>query len=169
MERLRRPRQYQFHTGDALPSPRSTASEIQWTKPDGTKKSLPPGVPFTETDLPGIYEATHDATTSSVASYAAETHGGKIHDFAVNLPLEESKINPLSQDELARLGVPIGPSSEQPLATTRIHQRQLLHAELESSQKLWRWFLLGALGIACVEIILSGIFSPSAKTAGAGQ
>jgi hypothetical protein len=87
----------------------------------------------------------------------------------VNIPLDESRISPLSEDELARLGMPIGPASEEPIAATRIHQRQLLRAELENSQKLWRWFLLGALGIACVEIILAGILSPSVKTAGASQ
>ncbi len=154
------PARFQFRTGDSLPPPRTSTTEIEWAKPDGTKKSLSAAAPFTETDLPGIYTAT-------VSDPAA--HGGKIHNFAVNLSLDESKITPLSQDELARLGVPIGPASEEPTATTRIHQRQLLHAELENSQKLWRWFLLSALAIACVEIILSGILSPTVKTAGAGR
>ncbi|HEX3988068.1 MAG TPA: hypothetical protein VHZ30_01475, partial [Verrucomicrobiae bacterium] len=156
---------FQFRTGDSIPSPHFSSAEVEWTKPDGTKKILPATSSFDDTDLPGIYTATELRT----AGGNDKTHGGKILISAVNLPLEESKISPLSEDELARLGVPIGPVSEEPLAAIRIHQRQLLRAELENSQKLWRWFLLGALGIACVEIILAGILSPSVKTAGAGQ
>jgi hypothetical protein len=146
------PARFQFRTGDAIPSPRFSAETVQWKKPDGKLQTLPADTAFAETDTPGIYVAVA---------------GGKERRFAVNLPLEESRVAPLSQDELARLGVPIGPTTEEPIAATRIHQRQLRQAELENSQKLWRWFLLTALAIVCGEIILGGILARGVKTAGA--
>ena len=146
------PARFQFRTGDAIPSPHFSGDAVQWKKPDGKEQTLPPDGAFTETDLPGIYVAAG---------------GGKERRFAVNLPLEESRVAPLSQDELARLGVPVGPSVDEPVAATRIHQRQLRRAELENSQKLWRWFILTALAIACAEIILAGNLARGANTAGA--
>jgi anti-sigma-K factor RskA len=125
---------------------------VQWKKPDAQHRTLPAGAAFAETDLPGIYVAAA---------------GGKERRFAVNLPLEESRVAPLSQDELARLGVPLGPAADEPVAATRLHQRQLRRAELENSQKLWRWFILAALAIACGEIILAGGLARGVKTAGA--
>jgi hypothetical protein len=148
------PARFQFRTGDALPSPHFSDDAVQWTKPDGKRQTSPASAAFNETDLPGIYTASE---------------GGKERRFAVNLPLEESRVAPLSQDELARLGVPIGPAIEEPVAATRIHQRQLLRAELENSQKLWRWFLLAALAVACGEILLAGALARGAKTTGAAQ
>ncbi|HUD45244.1 MAG TPA: BatA domain-containing protein [Candidatus Baltobacteraceae bacterium] len=146
------PARFQFRTGDAIPSPHFPGAAIEWKKPDGQSRTLPAGASFAETDLPGIYVASG---------------GGSHRRFAVNLPLEESRVAPLSQDELARLGVPLDPVTDQPLAATRIHQRQLRRAELENSQKLWRWFLLAALAIACGEIILAGSLAGGAKTTGA--
>jgi Mg-chelatase subunit ChlD len=144
------PARFQFRTGDSIPSPRFSGDAVQWTKPDGQQRTLPVGAAFPETDLPGIYVAAG---------------GGKERRFAVNLPLEESRVAPLSQDELARLGVPVGPAADQPTAASRIHQRKMRRAELENSQKLWRWFLLSALVIAGVEILLGGILARSPRTA----
>jgi hypothetical protein len=146
------PARFQFRTGDAIPSPHFSGDAVQWKKPDAQQRTLPAGAAFAETDLPGIYVAAA---------------GGKERRFAVNLPLEESRVAPLSQDELARLGVPLGPAADEPVAATRLHQRQLRRAELENSQKLWRWFILAALAIACGEIILAGGLARGVKTAGA--
>jgi anti-sigma-K factor RskA len=70
---------------------------------------------------------------------------------------------------LARLGVPIGPLTEEPIAITRIHQRQLQRAEVENREKLWRWFILAALAIVAVEVILAGSLARNPKTAEATQ
>ncbi len=146
------PARFQFRTGDAIPAPHFSGDSVQWKKPDGTLRTLPAAAAFAETESPGIYVAAA---------------GGKERRFAVNLPLEESRVAPLSQDELARLGVPLGPVADEPTAATRIHQRQLQQTELENSQKLWRWFILAALAIAGVEIILAGSLARPAKPAGA--
>jgi hypothetical protein len=144
------PPRFQFRTGDAIPSPHFPGDSVQWKKPDGQLRTLAAETAFVETDAPGIYVAAA---------------GGLERRFAVNLPLEESRVAPLSQDELARLGVPLGPATEEPIAATRIHQRQLRRAELENSQKLWQWFLMAALAIVCGEILLGGILAGSVKTA----
>ncbi len=148
------PARFQFRTGDSIPSPNFSGDAVQWKKPDGKQQTLPAGSAFVDTDLPGIYVAAA---------------GARERRFAVNLPLEESRVAPLSQDELARLGVPLGPAADEPIAATRIHQRALRRAELENSQKLWRWFILGALMIAGIEIILAGSLARGVKTAGVAQ
>ena len=84
---------------------------------------------------------------------------GKIFSFAVNLRLEESRLAPLSADELARLGVPLGTSGDQTVAPKIERQRQLQRAELESRQKLWRWLIVAALAITFGEVLLSGSLS----------
>ena len=152
------PARFQFQTGDAIPSPVSgsvssaspVASDVQWKKPDGKKISLAAGTPFAETDLPGIYTATF---------------GDKRRQFAVNLPLDESRTAPQSPDELARLGVPLQTPQEIPVAKTQSVQHHLQQAELENRQKLWRWLIIGVLAATLGEIILSGWLARRAKTA----
>ena len=148
------PVHFQFRTGDAIPSPSFVVDSVRWTKPSAPAQTLPAGTAFTDTDVPGIYTASS---------------AGKTRRFAVNLPLEESRVAPLSQDDLARLGVPIGPLTEEPVAITRIHQRQLQRAEVENREKLWRWFILAALAIVAVEVILAGSLARSPGTAEATQ
>ncbi|HZV33205.1 MAG TPA: hypothetical protein VFB72_01410, partial [Verrucomicrobiae bacterium] len=143
----------QFRTGDAIPSPVSSGT-VQWKKPDGKIVTLPANASFVETDVPGVYRATAE---------------GKEHLFAVNLPLEESRIAQLAQDELARLGVPIGPLSDQAIKLARVHQQQLAQSELENRQKLWRWLLAGALAITFTEIVLGGWLARRVRTSEAAS
>lgn len=135
------PVRFQFRTGDVIPSPASSGAEVQWQKPDGKKIALPAGAPFVETDTPGIYGATWN---------------NRQRQSAVNLPADESRTAPMPIDELARLGVPIGPTVEAATLPSLMQHRQMQRTELENRQKLWRWLLAAALGITLVEIILSG-------------
>lgn len=144
------PARFQFETGDAIPSPTSTGGAVQWRKPDGKNESLAAGAVFSETDLPGIYTATF---------------GDKRRQFAVNLPLDESRTAPMSPDELARLGVPLQTPSQIPAAKTQEVQLHLKRAELENRQKLWRWLIVGVLVLVFGEIILSGWLARREKTA----
>lgn len=143
---------YQFSTGDAIPSPTASESTVQWRKPDGKTETLTSGKPFTDTDLPGIYTATFDKVERR---------------FAVNLPLDESRTAPMLSDELARLGVPLQTPTEIPLAQIQERQRHLQESELENSQKLWRWLILGVLAVTLGEIILGGWLARRVKTIGA--
>jgi hypothetical protein len=123
---------------------------VQWQKPDGKKESHAAGAAFSEADLPGIYTATF---------------GDKRRQFAVNLPLDESRTAPMSPDELARLGVPLQTLSQIPVVKAQEIQRHLHRAELENRQKLWRWLIVGVLAVMFGEIILSGWLARREKTA----
>ena len=144
------PARVQFETGDSIPSPAPSGSvAVQWEKPDGKKATLAAGASFSETDLPGIYTATF---------------GDKRRQFAVNLPLDESRTAPMSPDELLRLGVPLQEPSQMPVAEARQIQMHLQRAELENQQKLWRWLIAGVLAVMFGEIILSGWLARRAIT-----
>jgi hypothetical protein len=133
---------FQFRTGDTIPAPPAVAGEqVTWSKPSGQPVMLPAGTAFAETDAPGVYSASW---------------GNKQRFFAVNIPLEESRTAPMSSDELARLGVPLGLDSQQAAATARIHQERLQDEELENRQKLWRWLIVAALAVIFAEIVLGG-------------
>ncbi|HEX5398610.1 MAG TPA: BatA domain-containing protein [Verrucomicrobiae bacterium] len=144
------PARFQFLTGDTIPSPASSDSEVQWQKPDGKTETLAAGKPFNATDTPGIYTARF---------------GGKEREFAVNLPLDESRTAPMSPDELGRLGVPLETPGEFPVAQSQAveRQRHLQQAELENRQKLWRWVIVGVLAVMLGEIVLSGQLARRAK------
>jgi hypothetical protein len=147
------PARFQFHTGDAIPAPSSAHESVAWLKPAGGKAIVQSAdTPFSDTDTPGVYKAAW---------------GGHERLFAVNLPLEESRTAPISQDELARLGVPLKWDSEQAAAVARVHQHRLQDAELENRQKLWRWLIVAALAVTFGEIILSGWLARRVTTAGA--
>ncbi len=144
------PARFQYRTGDAIPAPASFSSPIQWRKPDGKIATLPAGAVFENTDTPGIYTALC---------------GGQERLFAVNIPLEESRTAPISQDELARLGVPLGLDNQQANAMAKVHQQHLQNADLENRQKLWRWLIVAALAVTFGEIVLSGWLSRRVTTA----
>lgn len=136
------PARFQFETGDAIPSPAPAGGgAVQWEKPDGKKAELAAGTVFAETDLPGIYTAKF---------------GDKQRQYAVNLPLDESRTAPMSPDELSRLGVPLQTASPIPAAEARQIQIHLQRAELENRQKVWRWLIAGTLAVMLGEIILGG-------------
>jgi hypothetical protein len=140
---------FQFSTGDAIPSPTASGDGVQWRKPDGKVETLAAGRAFAETDVPGIYAATF---------------GGQERQFAVNLPLDESRTAPMPPDELARLGVPLETPGIFSVVKTPESGRRLQQAELENRQKLWRWLIAGVLAVTLVEIILGGWLAWRVKT-----
>jgi hypothetical protein len=142
---------FQFRTGDAIPAPPSSGGPVKWLKPGGEPATLPSGAAFVDTEKPGIYTAAW---------------GGQERLFAVNVPLEESRTKPISQDELARLGVPLAWDSEQAATVAQVHQQRLQDAELENRQKLWRWLIVAALAVTFGEIVLSGWLSRRVTTTG---
>jgi hypothetical protein len=144
-----RSKRFQFLTGESIPPPAWSGSGVEWEKPDGKKETLAADAPFTDTDVPGIF----------VARY-----GDQKRAFAVNLPLEESLTTPLSQDELARLGVPLQATPEISASHAQERRRHLQQSELENRQKLWRWLIMGVLAVTLVELILNGWLARPVKT-----
>lgn len=90
-------------------------------------------------DRPGVYRLRWDEDEERVAVNLAET---------------ESRIEPLQADEFERLGITLGSSAT--TAATETTERQLRDVELESQQTLWRWFLIGVLGLLGLESVVGG-------------
>jgi hypothetical protein len=143
------PTRTQFEIGQVIPSPVASSDLLRWVKPDGKSVEVAAGTPFTETDTPGIYSVTV---------------GTKLRQFAVNLPLDESRTAPLTPDDLASLGVPLGSAPPVADAQAPMRQRLLLATELENRQKVWRWLIVGLLAVALVEIVLGGWLARRVKT-----
>ncbi len=112
--------------------------------PDGTSVALPVGATdFATTAGPGIY---------SVASAT----GSAPRRFAVNLDPAETRTAPLSEDDLARLGVPVTHAA-QPDAVRSSEKKLVLQSlEAESRQKIWRSLLIAALAVLAAESALAG-------------
>jgi hypothetical protein len=143
------PARSQFQIGEAVPSPVGAGDAVQWRKPDGKVVTVAGGTPFTETDIPGIYTVTAGARTQR---------------FAVNLPADESRTAPLSPDDLARLGVPLQSALAAPVVKSPEARRRVQEEEMETRQKLWRWFIVGILAVGLVEIVVGGWLARRVKT-----
>ena len=60
----------------------------------------------------------------------------------------------MPEDRISELGVEIGTHNTSEEEFER--QRQLLDIELENRQKLWKWLVLGAIGLIIAESWLAG-------------
>ena len=74
--------------------------------------------------------------------------------FAVNLAASESNTAPLELEQLEQMGVRRGASLTRAEQLDRIRQQR--DTELESHQKIWRWLLIGALGVLVLETAWAG-------------
>jgi hypothetical protein len=134
----------QYVVGDPVPLPTDwnrTNGPLAVLGPDGSTLSLPAGTTnFTQALAPGIYRLSAGPATLR---------------FAVNLDAAESRTTPLPLEDLERLGAPV---QRPALATSQAAKRQVeLHnAELESRQKLWRWFIVATLAVLLTETWLAG-------------
>jgi hypothetical protein len=134
----------QFCVGDTVPLPAEVGRTNGATiiiRPDGSPLTLGAGeTNFTQALMPGIYQVKTEPTPKR---------------FAVNLDTAESRTAPLPLDELDRLGAP---TPHQAADAGRVTERkqQLQSAELESRQKLWRWFILATLAVLLTETWLAG-------------
>lgn len=77
--------------------------------------------------------------------------------FAVNLAVSESRTAPLDVSELEANGVELGRTVS--VAELRSERRRLRDFELERSQKLWQWLLVGVLVVLGTESWLAGRLS----------
>lgn len=134
----------QYRVGDVVPLGAflgTGQSQRTVHLPDGSQLNLAASeTNFSGTDLPGVYTVASD---------------NPVKKFVVNLDPSESRTTPLSLDELERLGVSAvrQAPSEEPKAGRKA---RLQNAELESRQKLWRWFIAGTLAVLLLETWLAG-------------
>jgi hypothetical protein len=126
--------------GEELSLPDVAPQATRGHLPGGKQVALAAGDKrFTETDVPGIYR---------LVSAAGETK------FAVNLAPAESNTAPLNLEQLEQWGVKLGTSLTRAERIDR--ERQQRDTELEARQQLWRWLLVGALGLLIGETWWAG-------------
>ncbi len=82
--------------------------------------------------------------------------------FAVNLPPNESRTEPMAVEDIERMGIPLEPVSDVAPADIEQTTQQSSFAQMESQQKLWRWALVAALVMLLIEIGLGGWLSRAA-------
>lgn len=139
--------QTQYFVGGSIPCQGGRANQpVQVQTPDGKTAVCPPGESFHQTDQVGFYRMG-DA--------------GDPRTVAVNLAPSESDTLPLEIEQLESLGVrlehaPTGTGTSE----NNVDRRQLLSTELESKQKLWRWFVAAALLVLAWESWLANRWSP---------
>ncbi|HWB09442.1 MAG TPA: BatA domain-containing protein [Pirellulales bacterium] len=127
--------------GRPVPLPaRSTSPTPTIEKPDGTRVVVGPDARFFEdADQPGIFRL----------------HAGeKEFLFAVNLESSESNTAPMEPERLEQLGVRFASQLTRDQRAEQLRQQR--DTELESHQQLWRWLLVGALGLLLLETWLAG-------------
>ena len=74
--------------------------------------------------------------------------------IAVNIDPSESQIDSMPVDQISALGVEVGTHNTTDEEIEQ--QRKLMDFELESRQKLWKWLILGAIGLVIAESWLAG-------------
>ncbi len=123
---------------------------------DGESPFQPSATAEIERDgAPAIpYRAKGDFASLASPGLYRFVDGEKQQPFAINVGEDESKTQPLSFDDLERMGVAFGPLSDGEQTLTQ--KRQQRDVELENRQRLWQWLLLAALLMLASESWLSG-------------
>lgn len=133
--------QYAVHDRIALPPPQNANESRTIHGPDGRRIELASNISsFDGADRPGIYRLNFN---------------GRETPLAVNLSPDESRTAPLAVEELEQLGAVLAQPSATPDEIAQ-QRRQLQVVELENRQKLWRWLIVGVLGLLVVETALAG-------------
>ena len=83
--------------------------------------------------------------------------GEHTHTLAINLPPKESETQPMEEDDL--LALVKSPSEDSESQTTVASP--LPH--IEANQKMWKWFLIAALGILVLETLLAARLTRTAE------
>jgi hypothetical protein len=127
--------------GQPLPSPRD-AETWTITPPDGKPVEWKSGRgQFAQTLAPGKY-------TLQV--------NGRQEIYAVNVPPDESRTDPLPPEQLEAYGVRLSTRPavpEKPPSEVQLRQQQL--AELEQHQQLWRWAVAATVLLLLTETIVA--------------
>ena len=119
--------------------------------PEGYDRFVSPGgdVEFIEAS------STQTLSSPGIHSYSSSTDS-QLPDvkIAVNIDPSESQIDSMPVDQISALGVEVGTHNTTDEEIEQ--QRKLMDCELESRQKLWKWLILGAIGLVIAESWLAG-------------
>lgn len=129
-----------YEVGSAIPLAAFPEAIASVRLPDGEELKLEEDQKlFDATDAPGIYTFV-----------AADGQ----YRVAVNLAASESDTAPRSVADFEPYGVNVPAVAAPPPSHEAV--RKLHDAELERRQSLWRWLILGVLGILLIETVLAG-------------
>lgn len=132
----------QYFVGDVVPLPAVEGRPTVVRAPDGKDVTLPAGATnFVQTTQPGIYTIVGSEP---------------LRRFAVNVDPSESRTARMAADEFERLGAPVKSPADLKGEPTAEKRALLLSTEAEARQKLWRWFIVGALALLLIETALAG-------------
>jgi hypothetical protein len=133
--------QYAVHDRIGLPATQNPTDKLSIRGPDGRQVELASSATtFDGADQPGVYRLNYNGTETPIA---------------VNLPPDESRTNSLAVEELEQLGAVLAKPGVAPTEIAE-QRRQLQIVELENRQKLWRWLIVGVLGLLVLETALAG-------------
>ncbi|MCC6508287.1 MAG: VWA domain-containing protein [Pirellulaceae bacterium] len=140
--------------------PRGRSMELDAVYEVGEAIDVPEGVTANITNLDGTPVRDLDETTGMALSQPGLywlVEDGKRRQIAVTLPLSESQLDPLDLDRFEQYGVVTGKSdsAQERQVAARLSQVQ----ELEGRQKLWRWILVGAIGVLLLETMIAAFKS----------
>jgi hypothetical protein len=127
--------------------PAKQAATVVVHKPDDSDVAI-------STDHSSNHPLSHSLSITDQPGIYRVTAGTDEQRFAVNLASAESNTAPLELEQLEQLGVKSAASLTRAQRLDR--ERQERDTELESRQKLWRWLLVGALGVLVVETFWAG-------------
>jgi Aerotolerance regulator N-terminal/von Willebrand factor type A domain len=126
--------------GQSVSLPANRRESLIVHKPGGGEAKVPAeATSFSQTDEPGIYNA---------GTGAEEVR------FAVNLAAAESNTTPMALEQLEQLGLRLGQNLTRAERLNQIRQQR--DTELEGRQKIWRWLIVGALGVLVLETWWAG-------------
>jgi hypothetical protein len=132
--------QYAIDEPVALPQATADTGPRTVVAPDGKRTELAAtATSFDAADRPGVYRLLiKDQETP----------------LAINLSPDESRTTPVPVEELEQFGARLGfkPVSDELVQ----RERQMRVAEWENRQKLWRWLIVGVLGLLAAETALAG-------------
>lgn len=138
----------QLTVGDSIPwqeFSRAPLDGLALTRPDGTSTSLATRGDVQTAEQPGFYSLRAGANEQPLAT------------FAVNLAASESDTSPLSPEQLEALGIPLEVSDvAAPRVDSAEDRRDVANAEIEQSQRLWRWVLLAVVALLAIETLYAG-------------
>ncbi len=123
----------QFYAGDLISGSSDTASV---TSPNGNVSTG-----SIRAEIPGIYTVRQD---------------GEELTYAVNVPFEESQLDPMLAEDFVAQGVNVvGSETSETQPLTQADEVRLETVELEARQKIWKWLILLAIVILLGEIWLA--------------
>lgn len=132
----------QYFVGDVVPVPAVEGKPTVIRTPEGRDLTLAAGATnFAQATVPGIYTLVGSEP---------------LRRFAVNVDPSESRTARMPADEFERLGAPVKSPADLKGEPTPEKRALLLSTEAEARQKLWRWFIVGALALLLIETALAG-------------